>query len=262
DGVGVRAAVEQPLAFWNGRISGSVIGADRKFQNPFSSTITPGALLADGHVELPPRQPSRLRFGATGEDYSTSSVDAQRTTISAAWTETIANHVALTAGYDERWLDHNGTSSDSGLVTAGARVGVGSRFEAGVSREQNVRDDTDPTYPDQTLVGGRYKVGPQTSLFYTQRISDQAIVPVGDFTGTGFCWLSTTGELSFGVESRVTDATEITSRYQVDRGVNGPDAFALIGVVTQLSLGRGFAGTVGGDWGKSVAGTDQDYKSG
>ena len=78
-------------------------------------------------------------------------------------------------------------------------------------------------------------------MFYTQRISDEAIVPVGDFTGTGFSALPTTSELSIGVESRVTDATQLTSRYQIEQGINGPDAFAVIGVSTQLNLGRGFA---------------------
>ncbi len=262
DGFGIRATLDQPVSAWDGRITGRVLGANQRFQNPFSSTITPGATFVEGRGEFSPRKPSRFRVGATFENYDSVTVDADRTTLSASWTETLMSHLSLTGGYDQRWLDQHSVSTTSGLFTAGARVTVGSRFEASAFREQNVRDETDPTYPDQTMLGARFRIGSQSSLFYTQRISDDAIVPVGDFTGTGFYALPTTSELSFGVESRVADATQVTSRYEIAQGVNGPDAFALIGVMTEIHLGKGFASTLGGDWGKSVEGSSRDYKSG
>ena len=64
DGFAVQATVEQPFAFWDGRASGTLLGADSEFRNPFSSTITPGARYAAGAVELSPREPSRLKFSA------------------------------------------------------------------------------------------------------------------------------------------------------------------------------------------------------
>jgi hypothetical protein len=208
-----------------------------------------------------PRKPSRLRFGVVDEDYATALVDAHRTTVSGSWSETIAGHLTLTGGYDQRWLDRSRTDTNSGLITAAARVTIGN-LEASAGREQNVLDDADPTYPDQTTLGARYRFTQDTSLVYTQRISDHPIVPVGDFMGTGFSLLPTASDLTVGVESRVTDATRLTSRYEIDRGVNGPDAFAMIGVVTHLDLGRGFSGTFGADHGTPVTGAGAEYTSG
>ena len=152
-------------------------------------------------------------------------------------------------------------STESGLVTAAARVTAG-KLEASASREENVLDDSDPTYPDQTVLGARYKLGADASLFYTQRISDDPIVPIGDFSGTGFSALPTTSELNIGIESRVADNTRLTSRYQIDQGISGPDAFAVIGAVTQINLGRGLAGTFGGERGTLVKGAGDNYTSG
>jgi uncharacterized repeat protein (TIGR01451 family) len=262
DGAGLQATIEQPVSFWNGRFSGSFLGADRRFQNPFSSTVTPGARYASGAAELSPREPSRLKVGVVDEDYATDLVDAHRTTVSGSWSETIAKRVTLTGGYDARWLDRSGGDTDSGLVTAAARVNIGDRFDARAAREQNVRDDSDPTYPDQTTLGAQYKIGKDASLFYTQRISDDPIVPVGDFTRTGFSALPTTSEFTLGVESRVADATRLTSRYEIEQGINGPDAFAIIGVLSQIELRHGFSGTFGADHGKLVSGVGSDYTSG
>ncbi len=133
-----------------------------------------------------------------------------------------------------------------------SRSAIASKHALG--REQNVRDDKDPTYPDQTTLGARLKVTEDTSIFYTQRISDEAIVPIGDFTATGFSQLATKGELNIGVESQVKDATQLTSAYRVEQGVNGPDAFALIGVFTHVKLGRTSARASASSAGSSSSG--------
>ena len=73
-GAAVQATLEQPFAFWNGRLDGRLLGADRAFQNPFSSTITPGARYASGIVGLTPRVPSKIRFGVIDEAYETANV--------------------------------------------------------------------------------------------------------------------------------------------------------------------------------------------
>ena len=125
-----------------------------------------------------------------------------------------------------------------------------------------MRDDKDPTYPDQTTLGARLKVAEDTSIFYTQRISDEAIVPIGDFAATGFSELATKGELNIGVESQVKDATQLTSGYRVEQGVNGPDAFALIGVFTHIKLGRTVGTSFGLERGQLIDGEADSYTSG
>ncbi|HEY7290045.1 MAG TPA: DUF11 domain-containing protein [Vicinamibacterales bacterium] len=261
DGLGAKVDVEQPISPWHGKLRGSFLHADQDFRNPFSSTITPGAQYAAASAEFAPRETSRVRVGAADERYNTTLVDASRTTVSGAWSETILKHVTLTGGYDGRHLEQTTGTTDSGLVTAAAAVSAG-QFEGRVAREQNVRDEDDPTYPDQTTIGARYKLRSNTNLFYTQRISDSAIVPIGDFTGTGFSALPTKGELNIGVESRVLDTTQVTSRYQIQNGINGVDAFAVVGAATQVALGKQFSGTFGLEHGSIVSGSGSDYTSG
>jgi hypothetical protein len=110
------------------------------------------------------------------------------------------------------------------------------------------------------VLGARVKASDGTALVYSQRISDAPIRPIGDLTG--FSSLDSTNELNIGVESRLRDATRLTSRYQVEGGINGPDAFAVIGAQNRFDLGAGLAADLGLEHGKSVAGSGQDFTSG
>jgi hypothetical protein len=74
-------------------------------------------------------------------------VDAQRTTISGSWSQTIADRVTLTARYDARTLDQGAERTESGLKTAAVVVKAGDRVEARESREENVLDQADPARP-------------------------------------------------------------------------------------------------------------------
>ncbi len=262
-GWAVQGDVEQPVEFWSGVLKASFLHADDTFQNPYSATITPGAGYVTAAADLSPRKPSHLHFGGTYERYNTTTVDASRTTFSGEWAEDLGHSLTLKAGYDGRSLDQSAQPTiDSGLFTAQALVKVGDRLEAHAGREQNVRDDKDPTYPDQTTLGARLKLNPDATLFYTQRISDSAIVPIGDFASTGFSQLATKGELSAGVESRVRDTTQLTSQYRVEQGINGPDAFAVLGVQTHVKLDHALGATFGVEHGQLVSGPDASYTSG
>jgi hypothetical protein len=260
-GVGVQAEVEQPFPFWSGVARARFLHADEGFRNPFSATITPGAQFIGASGDLSPRSPSRLRAGGSHERHETVAVDARRTTFFGEWAETF-DWLTLSAGYDDRTLDRGGSRVDSGLVTAQAIVRAGDRFEARASREENVRKDKDPTYPDQTVLGARLRVGPDAAIFYRQRISDAAIEPIGDVARTGLAALPTTGELTLGVESSLDDTTRLTSEYRLEQGVNGPDAFALVGVHTRIGLGAGLSANFGLERGQLVAGEGDDYTSG
>src|SRR6185295_3760965 len=77
-----------------------------------------------------------------------------------------------------------------------------------------------------------------------------------------FVSLDSTNELNIGVESRVRDATRLTSRYQVEGGINGPDAFAVIGAQNRLDLGAGLAADVGVEHARSIDRDGEDFTSG
>jgi hypothetical protein len=262
NGIAVQGDIEQPFAVWNGVARGSFLHADADFRNPFSATITPGATLASGSAELTPRTPSKIRIGGTYERYATATVDAWRGAISGEWAETIGKGVTLKGGYDARTLDRGGVRLDSGLFTGQALYKYSDRFEARAGREQNVRNDADPTYPTQTTLGARLKLGQDAALFYTHRISDEAIVPVGDFDETGFSAVNSKNELNVGIESRVAPTTQLTSQYRIEHGISGPDAFAVIGVRTQVKAGKAVGLTFGGERGQLVDGDGNSFTNG
>ena len=262
-GIALQADLEQPYDFWQGVAHVNVLHADSDFRNPFGATVTPGSTYIGASTELKPRSPSRLKFGATYERHSTLADvgDATRMTFSTEWAEKVTDALTLSGGYDTRSLDRAGTTLNSGLFTGQAIYKHG-RIEGRVGREQNVREDTDPTYPDQTTLGAKYRINMKTSLFYSQRISDKPIVPVGDFTGTGLSALATTNELNFGVESGVTDNTQLTSQYRIEQGINGPDAFAVFGTVTHFKVGPGLGLSFGGEHGEIVSGLGSSFTNG
>ncbi len=260
DGLAVQADLSQPMTFWNGKIAGAILRADRDFHNPFAATITPGAQLASGSIEVAPWHPLRVRVGAADERYDADAADARRTTISGSLSQAVGPWT-FSGGYDARHLDRNGERIDSELLSVGAALAA-RRFDARILREENLRGRSDPTYPDQTTLGAGVRVGKRTRIFYTQRISDAVIEPIGDFSSTGFTQLPTKGEMNLGVESHVADNTVLTSGYQVQDGLNGPDAFAVIGVVTQVSFGGGFSGTFGADHGTPVSDATRPYTTG
>jgi hypothetical protein len=256
----VSANLDQPLNSW-AAVRATFLDADQDYANPFASTTTPGSRYGRVEAELKPRTASRLLFGVTNERNQTTNVDNDRNTVLASWDQKISRGLSFGAGYAARWLDDNrgDTRTNSGLLTGEVRFRQ-RRFEAMARREQNVGSDDDPTYPTQTVLGARFAVSNETSIVYSQRISDAAIRPIGDLTG--FSSLNSRNELNIGMESRVRDATRLTSRYQIEDGINGPDAYAVIGAQNRFDLGAGLSADFGVEHGKAVEGSGPDFTTG
>jgi uncharacterized repeat protein (TIGR01451 family) len=260
DGFAVTAELNQPIGGTTA-LRASYLDVDNGFANPFAGTTTAGARYGRAEFQVDPSNRTRLLFGFTNERNDTARKDNARNTVSANWNQELARGFSLGVGYDARHFEDHaaGTGITSGLVTAEGRF-KNTRFEALARREENVLDADDPTYPTQTVLGARVAVTDDTSLVYSHRLSDAPIKPIGDLSG--FSALETTSEFTVGLESRLRDAGRLTSRYEVQDGISGPDAFAVIGGQNRFELWAGLAADVGVEHGRTVEGDAPDFTTG
>ena len=98
--------------------------------------------------------------------------------------------------------------------------------------------------------------------FVTQRLSDKPIVPISGIAGAELLSPLSTRETAIGIQSAVSSNTDVTSRMQLDRGLNGTDAFALVGTRTRIPVRKGFGVDWGFDRAQRVQGNGRDYTSG
>ncbi len=263
DGIAVRATLDQPFNLLSGTAHFSFSRTDEEFSNPFGATTLPGSQMARSSVEISPLKGAKLQVGFTDERNSTTLVDNQRQTASVQWKQPIGEKVDVTAGYDFRNFEDalNPRQITSDMVSAGVDWRVTSRLQTSLRREQNLTD-SDPTYPNQTLLSARYQINEVTRLFLTQRFASAPIVPIGDLSHSGFTSLSSTQETSLGIETRWRQNTSFTSRYQIENGINGADSFAVLGVVTRVPINKQFAADFGVERGELVSGNGSSYDSG
>ena len=263
DGNAYQLALTQPLPFFNSTLRARYQSASEGFLNPFGGTVTAGSRRGEVAVEMKPGRSSKLLFGVTSERNQTANVDNGRLTMSAGLDQTIGERVKLHFGFDHRsFTDHlNDKQTNSNLVTIGADVQVTDKLQLSVKREQNL-GEADPTYPNQTTLGATYQLSGRAKLFFTQRLASAPIVPIGDFSADGFAGSSSRRETAFGVETQLGSRTALTSRYQLENGINGTDSFAVIGLQHRLPINKKLSLDLGFERGFRVAGADKSFNQG
>lgn len=252
----------QPLAFREAVVHARFASASAGFLNPFGSTVTPGSRRGEVTFDFKPRQGAVLRFGLTKEDNHTDNVDNHRLTFSVAGDQIIKERVRLHFGYDHRNFvdDLNNHTTSSDLITVGAQVQLTEKLDVSIKREQNL-GEADPTYPNQTTLAANYKVNSWTKIFLTERMASAAIMPIGDFSQTGFAGTNARRETALGVESRFGKYTSVVGRYQLENGSSGTDSFAVFGLQNRLPVRKGLSLELGFERGFHLAGNGQNFNS-
>src|SRR6185436_976705 len=121
--------------------------------------------------------------------------------------------------------------------------------------------DADPSYPNQTTLSANYKVNLWTKIFLTQRLASAAILPIGDFSQTGFASTAARRETALGVESRFGKYTSVVGRYQIENGINGADGFAVFGLQNRLPVTKALALELGFERGFHLSGDGESFNS-
>jgi hypothetical protein len=262
NGTAIRADLLQPLPEINSIVRANFSKTDANFLNPFGATIVPGQLLTGVSLEVKPESKSQFNIGFLDERNHTVNVDNHRESISAGWKQKVLARVDLRLGFDHRNLTDTMANRliDSDMLTLGADWRITGKLQTSLQREQNLRA-ADPTYPTQTVLSAKYQISPQTRLFYTERLSSAPIVPIADLSGAGFAALNTTTDLAVGIETKVRRNTNFGARYEIDNGINGADAFAVLGFVNRLPLGENTSLDFGLEHGLLVNGKGHDFNS-
>jgi uncharacterized repeat protein (TIGR01451 family)/fimbrial isopeptide formation D2 family protein len=262
DGNAFNLDLYQPLGVREAVVRARFAMASEGFLNPFGGTVTPGSRRGEVAVDFKPRKGLLLRLGVTSEDNKTANVDNSRLTLSVAGEQVVHERLKLHFGYDRRRFsdDLSGTTTNSDLVTVGATVQVTDKIDVSIKREQNL-GDPDPGYPTQTTLTANYKVNLWTRIFLTQRLASAPIVPIGDFSQSGFAASNARRETAFGVESRFGKYTAVVGRYQLENGINGQDSFAVIGLQNRLPLTKEFSLELGFERGFHLTGDGDSFNS-
>jgi uncharacterized repeat protein (TIGR01451 family) len=252
----------QPVSFREGVLHGRLAAASAGFLNPFGATVTPGSRHGELSFSFKLRPSSTAKIGFINERNKTERVDNSRSTFSFAWSEALRDNFKLNLGYDFRRFSDNKSGRDitSNLFTIGAEWRVTEKLELTVKREQNL-GSSDPTYPNQTTLGANYQLNDWAKLFFTQRIASAPIVPIADTTGTGFSASPTRSEMAFGIETKLSRFTSMTGRYQLDKGSNTTDSFAVIGLVNRLPLSKQLSLELGYEHGFHLKGLGISFNS-
>jgi hypothetical protein len=253
---------QQPLAFHEAVLHARYQSASAGFLNPFGSTVTPGSRRGEVTFDFKPRPGAVLRFGLTKEDNKTDNVDNSRLTFSVAGDQIIKERIRLHFGFDHRNFvdDLNDKTTSSNLVTVGAQVQLTEKLDVSIKREQNL-GEADPTYPNQTTLAANYKVNQWTKIFLTERMASAAILPIGDFSQTGFAGTTARRETAVGVETRFGKYSALVGRYQLENGVAGADSFAVFGMQNRLPISKGLSLDFGYERGFHLAGEGQSFNS-
>ncbi|HWW74662.1 MAG TPA: hypothetical protein VNZ44_04650, partial [Pyrinomonadaceae bacterium] len=263
DGNAYRLELDQPLPFREGLLRASFSRADEGFLNPFGATVTPGSQHAEASVELKVLKTAHARFSFTDERNRTANVDNSRQTASLLWTQTFGERLRAQVGLDlRRFRDEQaGRGTDSTLLSVGAEYKATDKLSLSAKREQNLTDEADPTYPDQTTLAATYQWNQYTKLFFTQRLSSAPITPIGDVLGTGFAATSAQNETAVGVETKLGRYGNLNTRYQLENGVNGTDSFAVIGLANRLPVNKQLSLDLGYERGIHLAGAGESFNA-
>jgi uncharacterized repeat protein (TIGR01451 family) len=258
-----RLELTQPLKVYEGVLHAEYARADEGFFNPFGATVAPGSQRTGATLDLKPGSSRVVRLGFLNERNHTSNVDNSRNTFSLLWTETFSDRLHAFFGYDYRRLNDslNDQQISSSLVTVGAQYRPTDKLELSVKREQNL-GDADPTFPSQTTIAARYKWSERANLFFTQRLASAPIIPISDTSATGFASTGSRRETSIGIETKLGRYTNVSSRYQLENGINGTDSFAVIGLQNRLPISKRLALDLGFEHGFHLAGEGTSFTGG
>ncbi|HEY0004105.1 MAG TPA: hypothetical protein VGB17_04775 [Pyrinomonadaceae bacterium] len=252
----------QPFPRYEAVLRARYSSATAGFLNPYGATVTPGSRRGEVGFDFKPLSSSTLHFGLMSERNRTPFVDNTRLTLSAVWEQVVNERLRFRLGYDHRSLDDelSGHSTESNLVSASAEMKLTDKLEVSVKREQNL-GEADPTYPNQTTLAATYQVNQWAKLFLTQRLASAPIMPIGDFSNTGFASTGSRRETAFGVESRLGKYSSMTGRYQLENGINGTDSFAVIGLQNRLPVTPQLSLELGFERGFHLAGEGESFNS-
>lgn len=254
--------LQQPLGFKEAVVRARFASAAADFLNPFGATVTPGSRRAEATFDFKPRNGAVLRFGVTKEDNRTANVENKRLTFSVAGEQIIKERVRLQFGFDHRDFTDDLTqqTTNSNLLTVGAQVQVTDKLDVAIKREQNL-GEADPSFPNQTILSANYKVNLWTKIFLTQRLASAAILPIGDFSQTGFASTAARRETALGVESKFGKYTSVVGRYQLENGISGADSFAVFGLQNRLPVSKELALELGFERGFHLSGDGKSFNS-
>jgi uncharacterized repeat protein (TIGR01451 family) len=262
-GTAFRVEYVQTLPALRGPLRASFSEVDRDFVNPYGASITPGSRRSALGWEPSLNGRFRLAVSVQDETNRTDAVDNGRTTASLKLGGRIDDRTGFTAGVEHR--DFTDLLGDrevrSDLITAGMDIRPTPRVRFSFRREQNLRSGSDPSFPDSTFLTAALRQSDDVTWFLRFRDSSRPIEAIADVAASGLIPPRSRSEIQIGAESKLGNQATLSSRYQIQNGIEGTDSYAVIGLGTRLPVRETLAADFRGEAGLHVEGPGNAFTS-
>ena len=241
-----------------GRFKANVnfITAQDGFNNPYGGIIQRGSTRLLGQLEYDVTSRDAVRVQAGFDRTATENFDNSRSTLGVAWKRRWSDKFSTVLGYDYRsFSDDSGQFGDrqSHLLTAGLNWNPTKKLSLSIVREQNLSGQSDPAYPNNTLLQAEYRLDQWSKFFVTNRFGGQ-INPIGD--SSQIVAYQSKREFNAGFETKFKRGTSLMSAYRNEDGLNGQESFAVAGVTQKFKFRKNWAMDAGYQFALKLKGTN------
>jgi len=136
-------------------------------------------------------------------------------------------------------------------VTAGLNWNPTKKLSFSVVREQNLSNESDPAYPNNTLLQAEYRINQWSKFFATNRFGGN-INPVGD--SSQIVAYRSKREFTSGFETKFKQGTSLMSAYRNEDGLNGQESFAVTGIGQKFNWRKNWSTDFGYQFAWKLAG--------
>ncbi|HEU5179494.1 MAG TPA: hypothetical protein VFW45_01780 [Candidatus Polarisedimenticolia bacterium] len=262
-GLAARLELSERIEAIRGGVRLSYSDVDEDFVNPYGSTVTPGSRRITLATDSGLAERVRLGVALQDEENQTATVDNSRTTAAVKVTGTVSDQLSLLGGLDHRDFkdDISDERSQSNLLSAGVTYTPVPKWKLAVRREQNLTSESDPSYPNSTFLTASYQQNLDLRYFLKFRDSSAPIAAIADLSVTGLNPPRSKTEMQLGAESRLGSYSTLTSRYQINSGIEGTDSFAVLGLSSRFPVSDTLSVDARGEAGFHAAGPGESFQS-
>lgn len=230
---------QQRLGRWKTNVN--FVTAQDGFNNPYGGIVQRGSTRLFGQAEYALSSQDALRFQVGFDHTSTENFNNHRETFGVAWKRNWNDKFSTILGYDFRnFQDSSNQFGDkqSHLVTAGLNWNPTKQFSLSVVREQNLSNENDPAYPNNTVLQAEYRINQWSKFFATNRFGGQ-INPIGD--SSQIVAYQSRREFTSGFETKFKQGTSLMSAYRNEDGLNGQESFAVTGIGQKFNFRKNWS---------------------
>ncbi|HRH40691.1 MAG TPA: hypothetical protein PKY82_03530 [Pyrinomonadaceae bacterium] len=238
------------------RTNVNFVSSQNGFNNPFGSIVQRGSTRLLGQVEFDATSQDAIRVQGSLDRTETENFSNDRQSLGVMWKRSWNDKLSTILGYDFRHFSDDsgqfgGENRNSHLITAGVNWNPTKKLSLSLVREQNLTNENDPAYPNNTLLQAEYRINQWSKFFAVNRFGG-AINPIGD--SSQIVAYQSKREFTSGFETKFKQGTSLMSAYRSEDGLNGQESFAITGLQQKFNWRKNWSTDLGYQFAWKLAG--------